>query len=356
MTQKTVGYVRLEWTCPVCGSRNPGPQKTCSGCGAAQPAQVEFQQAAQEELLQSEEEIRRAKVGPDVHCAYCGARNSADASVCTQCGADLSEAAARTSGRVIGAFRSEAQPDVTCPSCGAANPATALKCVRCGSSLAAPVPSPVTEVSAPGRGAGVLLLVGGIAVVGIIAALIFLVTKTSDVLGTVQNVRWMRSIAVEALLPVTHQAWRDEVPRGAELGRCVERVHHTQDAPASNSKEVCGTPYVRDTGSGYGEVVQDCVYEVYADWCEYTVMEWQPVRTETLQGDDLASRWPETQTASGERLGERTEQYEIVFATDGPTYTYRTRDPNLFSRCAIGSRWVLQVNQLGGVTAIEPAP
>jgi hypothetical protein len=166
----------------------------------------------------------------------------------------------------------------------------------------------------------------------------------------------MRSIAVEALLPVTYQTWRDEVPRNAELGRCVERVHHTQHVPAANSQEVCGTPYVRDTGSGYGEVVQDCVYEVYAEWCEYTVMEWQPVRTETLRGDDLAPRWPEARTGDRERLGERMEQYEIIFATDGSTYTYHTRDPDLFSRCTIGSRWILQVNQLGSVTAIEPAP
>ncbi|MGC8880224.1 MAG: hypothetical protein ACP5R2_13460 [Anaerolineae bacterium] len=90
--------------------------------------------------------------------------------------------------------------------------------------------------------------------------------------------------------------------------------------------------------------------------CEYTVMEWQPVRTEMLRGDDLAPRWPETQTVGGERLGERTEQYEIIFATNGSTYTYHTRDPDLFSRCTIGSRWILQVNQLGSVTAIEPTP
>jgi len=198
--------------------------------------------------------------------------------------------------------------------------------------------------------------VGGITLVGIVAALLFLITKTSDVLGTVQSVSWMRSITVETLLPATYQTWREEVPYDAELGRCTLRLHHTQESPAPNSREVCGTPYVQDTGSGYGQVVQDCVYEVYAEWCEYAVMEWQPVRVETLDGNDLAPRWPEPQIDGSERLGNRSEQYEIIFATDGPVYTYRTRSLDLFSRCTIGSRWILRVNQLGDVTAIDPSP
>jgi len=112
MVKKTLGYVELEWRCPRCGSRNPGPEKTCNGCGAPQPEDVEFEQPAEEELVTEESEIERAKAGPDVHCAYCGARNPADAEICTQCGADLTEASARVSGRVVGAHRDKPAADV----------------------------------------------------------------------------------------------------------------------------------------------------------------------------------------------------------------------------------------------------
>ncbi len=61
MTKETIGYVRLEWTCPNCGSKNPGPEKSCTNCGAAQPEDVSFEQPAQETLVSDEEEIARIK-------------------------------------------------------------------------------------------------------------------------------------------------------------------------------------------------------------------------------------------------------------------------------------------------------
>ena len=355
MTEKTVGFVKLQWTCPACGGKNPGPQKTCSGCGAAQPANVEFEQAAQEEMVKEEAEVQRAKSGPDVHCAFCGARNPAGATICTQCGADLAEAAARASGRVMGAHRDAPAPDVPCPSCGAPNPATALKCAKCGASLAQPLPTPAQPAPAR-RGCGPIAIVGGVVLVGIVAALVFLLTKTDDVVGKVQATSWTRNIAIEAFGPVTRQTWRDEVPGDGVLGRCTQKVHHTQSQPAPNSKEVCGTPYTKDKGSGYGEVVQDCQYEVYADWCDYTVKEWKQVDTASLTGNDLNPRWPAPQLLSEQRQGARDEKYEMVFSADGKDYTYRTTDAALYGRCTIGSRWILKVNQLGSVNAIEPAP
>ena len=37
MTEKSKGFIILEWVCPSCGTRNPGPQQTCSKCGSPQP-------------------------------------------------------------------------------------------------------------------------------------------------------------------------------------------------------------------------------------------------------------------------------------------------------------------------------
>ena len=74
MTKKTVGYVNLEWTCPNCGSRNPGVNKKCATCGLAQPENVQFEQSAQDTLITDTAKIEAAKSGPDIHCPYCGTR------------------------------------------------------------------------------------------------------------------------------------------------------------------------------------------------------------------------------------------------------------------------------------------
>jgi ribosomal protein L40E len=356
MTKETLGYVRLEWTCPNCDSRNPGPAKSCSNCGAAQPEDVEFEQPAQEELVADEKEVARAKAGPDVHCAFCGARNPAEVESCTQCGADLREAEARAHGEVLGAHRDRPAKQVPCPSCGTLNPATALECSQCGASTARPERRVSRQPAASrpsGCGVPLVAIVGGIIL--LVAVFFILSRRTTDVFGRVQDVTWTRTIAIMGFGPVAHQDWVDEIPSDAAVGTCTQKVHHVQDNPVPNADKVCGTPYTVDTGSGYGQVVQDCQYQVYADWCQYNVNEWQQIDTLVLNGDDLAPRWPFAQLAADQQEGERKESYKILFDVDGKTRTYSTSDPTEFDRFEIGSRWKLKVNALGGVVSVEPA-
>ena len=54
MPEETVGYVRLRWTCRQCGTINPGPEKKCRGCGAAQPEDQTFELPEQQELVEEE--------------------------------------------------------------------------------------------------------------------------------------------------------------------------------------------------------------------------------------------------------------------------------------------------------------
>ncbi len=360
MTKKSVGYVKLEWTCPNCGTRNPGPQKTCASCGYPQPEDVQFEQAASEELIKDEAELVKAKKGPDIHCFYCGARNPADAETCSQCGGDLTQGAKRKAGRVVGAYKSvEKGPvkKVTCPSCASEIPADSPKCPNCGASLTKPEPKPQPKAqSAPSKPLNKFLVIGIIvAVLASMACCGFFLFKTSDANGIVEAVGWERSIAIEQLGPVEYETWRDELPTGAELGACSQKTHHTQDDPAPNAKEICGTPYTVDTGTGHGEVVQDCQYEVYQDWCRYTVDEWKLVDTVKLSGNDYNPKWPANLSLSSKRReGKRTEDYEIIFDADGKRYTYSTGNIDRFNQAKIGSEWILTINQLGGVTSIEP--
>jgi ribosomal protein L40E len=360
MSKETLGYVQLEWTCPRCGTRNPGLEKLCRGCGAAQPQDVQFEQAAQESFITDEKVIAGAKAGPDVHCIFCGSRNPAGAEACRQCGADLTQAAARARGRVLGAHRAGPAAPVHCPSCGSENEATALYCRTCGASLAAtrrpePAPEPA-PAGQPGKSKPTLWIAIGIAALALIVLYFVLASRTENLIGRVQEIYWMRSIGIEVLQPVSHEDWRDEIPADGALVGCREKLHHTEDEPVPNAKKVCGTPYTVDLGSGAGEVMQDCEYEVYADWCEYTLLEWQEIDALVLTGDDLSPAWPELSLADGEREGERIQVYTVIFATEDHSFTYQAQDLEEFGRYQVGSRWELTVNTFNHLVGVAPPP
>lgn len=332
MTQETLGYVRLEWTCQRCGGKNPGPEKLCIHCGASLDEQDQFELPETQEFITDAEELKKAAAGPDIHCPYCETRNPAGSTVCKQCGGSLAEGEVRASGHIVGA------PPITRPS---AEP------------RAAPRPVAPAKAKRPPwylfAGLAVLLLV---CCVG--AYLLFRPSK--EINGVVRDVSWERRIGIEALQPVSHEDWRDDIPSDAQLGNCRKKIHHTQsEAPSAGveTEKVCGTPYTIDQGSGYGKVVQDCEYKVYADWCEYTREEWQEVDASIVSGHDLNPYWPQVNLASGQREGERSEEYNVNFDTEGKTYTYRPRADE-FSQFVIGSKWMLSVNALGGVVAVEP--
>lgn len=364
MTKQTLGYVRLEWVCPNCGAKNPGPQKTCTSCGSPQPDNVQFQQAEQTELITDEAEIAQAKAGADVHCYYCGTRNPATAKTCSQCGADLTQATARQSGQMIGALHTGPAKKVNCPACGTPNEASAAKCMSCGASLVQPKPAQ-PQPTAPAKSVfGPAALIGGLILLVLVGVCIFffvMVTRTSDITGKVQTVEWTRTIPIEALVPVTGRAWRDQIPVGAVVGGCAQEQRGTQRQSTGQTRQVCGTPYVEDTGTGHGEVKQDCEEEpiykevpVFDAMCQYTATVWQQVDQTSLTGADLNPRWPEPRLGSGQRQGAPSESYQIVFVTEKETYTYTPSNANEFTKFQPGSRWTLKVNSFGAITEVEP--
>jgi ribosomal protein L40E len=358
MARKTLGYVKLEWTCPNCGSKNPGPQKTCLTCGGPQPVETAFNAGAGQPLIQGEEAEKIAAQGADIHCPFCGARNPANAAVCSQCGGDLKGGVARPAGQVLGAFTPEPAPEVTCPNCGQPNPAAATHCRNCGASLAKPAEAaPSVAPGAPRKLSLWMIVVGAVVLVGLIIgclALSGLFTKSEQVVGTVQDVAWQTSVLIEAYQPVERGGWKDEIPAGVELVDCEYRYAYTSDQPQPVATEVCGTPYTVDQGSGYGEVVQDCTYKVYAEYCSYTVAVWVVVDRAVIQGSDLAPRLAQPALASGQRLGQTSQEYSITFVTDQGVMTYTTTDLDLFSKAVIGSRWNLTISGAGRIVSAEP--
>ena len=336
MTKETLGYVRLEWTCRRCGGKNPGPEKLCIHCGASIDEQEQFELPETQEFVTDAEELKKAAAGPDIHCPYCEARNPAGSTICSQCGGSLAEGVVRAHGHIVGAPPTPRAP---------------------AESRAAPRPVAPAKAKRPWY-----LWAAGIVVILLVCCLgtyaVKLAMTTEDINGVVRDVSWERRIGIEELQPVSHEDWRDEIPSDARIGACRKKLHHTsQSEPATSPRteveKVCGTPYTVDKGSGYGEVVQDCEYRVYADWCEYTRKEWQEVDASIASGHDLNPYWPQVKLASGQREGERSERYNVNFDTEGKSYTYHPRDANEFSSFDVGSKWVLSVNKLGGLTSVE---
>lgn len=238
------------------------------------------------------------------------------------------------------------------------NTDTAYQCENCGAPLdrkaAAP---PAAKVEKAPMKLGVGCLIG--AVLGIIGLIIIAVMlsssgKTEGVEAKLQSTGWERVVFIQELNPVTRQAFIDQIPANAAVGGCESRYHHSEDEPVENSVEACGTPYTIDKGSGYAEVVQDCVYEVFLEYCTYTVEEWQVNDQVVLQGSDLNPQWPNPQLEAGERLGDTRESYKAIFYTADGQLTYTFDDEVLYSQLIPGSEWILQVNNSGRIISIEP--
>jgi hypothetical protein len=323
---------------------------------------VEFEQPLQEKLIEDEALIARAKAGPDIHCPYCGTRNPAQAKFCGSCGGDIAGGEARAAGRVVGAHRHEAVASVNCPACGSLNPPSARTCSNCGANLTLedrPTPDVKAErlpASPPRRSISTgLILILSLVCLAIGAFAIIMMTRTEELIGEVQDVSWTRTIPIEALGLVERQDWLGEIPSDAEVGTCRSEFHHTQDEPAINSREICGTPYTVDTGTGVGEVVQDCVYEVYEDYCTYSAQEWQIVDEVTVTGSDLDPYWPQVALGLDQREGQAFEEFETTFWSEEGTYTYAPRDETEFRQFTLGSRWALTVNTFNAVVSVEAA-
>jgi hypothetical protein len=362
MPEKQIGFVELQWTCPNCGTKNPGPQKTCSSCGSPQPKNVKFEQVPQQALIQDQEKLAQAKKGADIHCPYCGTRNPADAAICSQCGGDLKSGEKREAGRVVGAYSTQPQPvkQIICPNCATPNPDNRATCSACGANLHEPqseqaVPAAPAGTARSGRTMVLVGVVAGLLVVALVVVLISKFSSRQQLAATVEAINWSRAIAIQELRDATYSGWQEDVPVEAVLGDCELREHHTQEQLPSGGEfqEVCGTPYTKDTGSGYGEVVQDCSYVVYQPFCDFTVKEWQVVDQVQANGSQDGPIWPEVQLRAGQQEGQRSETYTVIFDMEGERYTYTTTDPQEFSEFLPGSQWILLLNGFNQIVDIQ---
>lgn len=337
MTRKILGYIELVWTCDSCGTKNPGAIKSCTSCGAPQPLGVRFEQVDPNtfNFIKDEALIRMARSGPDKHCPYCGTRNLADALTCVQCGGDLTVGAtSRPSGDVIEPYPMGGSPGIPQP-VGELQPMATRT----------PMPKKVSIV--------MILVLLAICAFGIL--MLTRMLRTDAVNATVTSTRWERVVEVESYQQVSASDWAANIPADANISSCSLEYRYDSEEPTENSEEICGTPYTIDTGTGVGQVVQDCYYRVYEDYCRYEALDWTVVDTLRLTGTDLNPVWPAANLTDTQRVGEATETYTIWFSAGGQNYDLRTTNFSLYQQAYPGSQWELEVNKLGAVTSAIPA-
>jgi len=166
---------------------------------------------------------------------------------------------------------------------------------------------------------------------------------------------WERTVVIEQFGPVEHKNWRSDLPDGATVLSCDQALRTTSNEPVANSREVCGTPYTVDKGSGFAEVVTDCVYEVYEDYCSYKVNEWSRYTEIAASGQNDSPRWPALNLASNQRSGDQAERFQIVFDVDGEQKIFTTQDEQVYNQAEVGSIWNLTVNGFGQIVDLERA-
>ncbi|EKD84060.1 MAG: hypothetical protein ACD_39C00268G0001, partial [uncultured bacterium] len=71
------------WICPNCNAKNRGAEQKCDDCGAVRSENVQFHCDSDAPVITDEEELKKAKAGPDWICQFCGNTSPSSSANCT---------------------------------------------------------------------------------------------------------------------------------------------------------------------------------------------------------------------------------------------------------------------------------
>jgi hypothetical protein len=325
------------WDCQYCGTTGIlGRDKVCTNCGRSRPAGTKFYLPKDGDEVADEKLAQKAKIGPDWICEFCSSSNPANVDVCQSCHAPREGVSPQQEVKEYALGEAPDSGDMD---------------------LSKPVERPSTPAkSKKGPAIGIAAIAGGALFLCLCFVLAFFVFGSQNEEATVSGFSWERTVAVESFQTVTEEDW--EVPAGGRILSQQEDIHHydqildhyeTRSRQVSEQVQVGERTYVcgqRDLGNGFFEDVEctEPVYEtqsrtetyeepiyreepVYQTKYTYEIDKWVVVRTETAANNNHSATWPDTNLASGEREGERTETYIIHFTdNDGKEYDWETTE------------------------------
>ena len=391
------GTFEAQWTCSSCGRTGiSGRLKRCPGCGNPKDAGEEYEAPTGKVAYLTPEALKAMGVDPTQHlsdeeCEYCGAKLQPGTQKCPNCGAALGDVGYTT--RVCPACGRESN-DEKCPACGADTeeklvahrhaepPKRARK-----RSKSAPQPKkwPATWLSKlpaflqkPKFYIPLLILL-------VFTCLCTCVTIIANIprneIGTVTDIAWERSIAIEEHQYNQHEDWT--LPAGADLISQEERIASYNQVQVGTERE-CGYEESCTTESVYDHTEQTCyddgtcdehdvyrdeqnctndyvcddvpVYEdvpVYKTWYTYNIWEWVDIEPAVARGSDADVYWPQVPLADNQREGKSTESCVVTFTnTKGNTYPFSPSCDELY-QYPIGSKWNIERNA-NRVLEVEP--
>lgn len=306
------------WDCTTCGYKGVlGPKTECPNCGADRPKNVKFYMAAEKDIVQDPEVIRRAKAGADWRCSFCGQNNPNDVQVCKDCGNPRSKADKQL------AVKTYTTADVPRSGDGTKD-FSKLKEKEA-------IATPPTSKKGCFIGLGII--------VGIVGLLVLLaLNKTVEV--TVKGFEWEQSILVEEKRNVQEEDW--SIPNGGKIISSFQAIHHydqvldhyetrtrTEQRAVGSEEYVCGQ---KDLGNGYFED-QYCTRTIYEDYqveyeepiyrdepvyqtkYRYSIDRWFSISPIVTQDKNHSPTWGNAmhiRTSSSLREAGRTGTYTVI--------------------------------------------
>ena len=224
--------VENAWKCGACGHQNLGRDLACTNCGATKRKADADEVPAEGPEVTDQALLQMANAGANWVCQFCGSQTRNTDGTCKNCGSRSNEAPKQSvAERVTG----------TGPAAGQAKP--------------------------PSR--TVYYVVGGLAVVGLLGALLFM---PHHVGAKVVGVHWDYEIDVKQRATVHGQGY--DVPTGAMNTMCQDRTT-TEKADCNPHDCNCHDKKV-DKGNGFTQVQHICstCYDkcdkpTVRKWCTY---------------------------------------------------------------------------------------
>ncbi len=345
------------WDCTQCGTvGNRGRQRVCPNCGHSRPEKVRFYLPDETKKVEDEALIKKAKIGPDWLCDYCGASNQANKKRCKQCDA-LHDGSPTQEVKTYG-----------------------LKAVpRQGDEADEPIPLPPendTAATTTPTASRMSWLLPLLLIFLCLCGTWFLFFRSTSASATVTGFEWERTIQMEELETLIEEDW--QIPADGRYLSEEEAIHHydqiflrnetrTRDIPeqvqTGTRSYVCGQ---KDLGNGFFEEVtcqeptyetkirtetyQEPIYQavpVYRTKYEYEIDRWVDGRLEKETGSTQSPEWPLIYPTEFEREGERHEVYWVEFTdTDSTRYAIEM-ELAPWQRFSLGDEHVLVVDSFG---------
>lgn len=323
---------QMLWDCTYCGQKKllGLSHRFCPGCGAPQNAALRYYPSDAEKV--AVEDHRYA--GADLKCPACNHYNSRLANNCVNCGGPMAggkEAATREAQSVAQgmAFQGGAPQSAQAASFGQG--------------------MPPGRAPAPAKSSSLGLVIGIIVAVVVGMGLIGVFCWKRDAAFEVTGQSWERTIDVEVYGPVRKKAWCEDVPVGAKITDRSKEKRSTKKVPDGQDCRMVR----KDMGDGTYKEKEECKPKyreepVYADRCEYEVIEWVRKRQLTARGASTSETpvWPDAgglrkgSCVGCEREGPRAETYTVHFKdAKGGEARECTFPQEKWATFAPGSRW-----------------